>query len=103
MFISQVYVNPYNFGRRKNWVLFLGMINGRFVTFCNSFSIFSAVPTRVDVISLVLVNFYRDWRHVLFPSTHLPVGNGLHWKTVHSDSEDEDYTETDKLKYCVSS
>jgi len=55
----QVYINPYNFGRRKNWRLFLGMVRG------------------------------RTWRHVLLPSPHKPTGEGLTWHTVHSDSEDD--------------
>jgi palmitoyltransferase len=54
-----VYVNPYNFGRGKNWRLFLGMARG------------------------------RTWRHVLLPSTHAPIGEGLTWHTVHSDVEDD--------------
>ncbi|KAJ1526317.1 hypothetical protein ONE63_009467 [Megalurothrips usitatus] len=67
------YINPYNFGKRKNWMLFLGLING------------------------------RNWRHVLFPSTHPPVGNGLRWKTVHSDSEDDSDNDRETLRSCVSS
>lgn len=51
--------NPYDFGRRKNWKLFLGLTQGR--TFV---------------------------RHVLWPSTHKPVGSGLSWHTVHDSSED---------------
>lgn len=51
--------NPYNFGRKKNWKLFLGLTQGR--TFV---------------------------RHVLFPSAHRPPGNGLTWHTVHNVLED---------------
>lgn len=51
--------NPYDFGRRKNWRLFLGLIQGR--TFV---------------------------RHVLFPSAHAPAGTGLTWHTVHNALED---------------
>ncbi|CAB3225255.1 unnamed protein product [Arctia plantaginis] len=51
--------NPYDFGRRKNWKLFLGLIQGR--TFL---------------------------RHVLLPSTHEPTGTGLTWHTVHNTVED---------------
>ncbi|XP_026761016.1 palmitoyltransferase ZDHHC16 [Galleria mellonella] len=51
--------NPYNFGRRKNWKLFLGLTQGR--TFV---------------------------KNVLFPSIHKPAGNGLTWHTVHNVSED---------------
>lgn len=48
------YRNPYNFGGRQNWRIFLGLTNGR------SF-----------------------WRHVLLPSSHPPDGNGLVWRMVH--------------------
>lgn len=51
--------NPYNFGRKKNWKLFLGLTQGR--TFV---------------------------RHVLLPSNHAPVGTGLTWHTVHNVLED---------------
>lgn len=50
--------NPYDFGRKKNWRLFLGLVKGR------SF-----------------------WRHVLLPSTHKPIGNGL---SFHTQFEVED-------------
>ncbi|XP_033606340.1 palmitoyltransferase ZDHHC16 isoform X2 [Cryptotermes secundus] len=56
---NKVYINPYNFGRRKNWRLFLGIVRG------------------------------RTWRHVLLPSPHKPIGEGLTWHTVHSDTEDD--------------
>jgi len=56
---NKVYINPYDFGRRKNWRLFLGMVRG------------------------------RTWRHVLLPSPHKPTGEGLTWHTVHSDTEDD--------------
>lgn len=45
-----VYRNPYYYGLKKNWQVFLGLTPGR------SF-----------------------WRHILLPSTHLPEGNGLTW------------------------
>lgn len=45
-----VYKNPYHYGVKKNWQVFLGLTAGR------SF-----------------------WRHILLPSTHLPEGNGLTW------------------------
>ncbi|XP_014369857.2 palmitoyltransferase ZDHHC16 [Papilio machaon] len=54
-----VYRNPYNFGRRKNWKLFLGLIQGR--TFI---------------------------RHILLPSGHKPSGTGLTWHTIHNVMED---------------
>ncbi|XP_049827649.1 palmitoyltransferase ZDHHC16B [Schistocerca gregaria] len=55
--LNKVYRNPYNFGPRRNWRYFLGMIRG------------------------------RGWRHVLLPSSHKPLGDGLTWRSVHSDSE----------------
>lgn len=54
------YVNPYNFGRRKNWILFFGLVRGR--TFL---------------------------RHILFPSNHMPEGNGLKFPTVHDHKKYE--------------
>ncbi|CAD6994351.1 unnamed protein product [Ceratitis capitata] len=53
---NKTYVNPYNFGARKNWKLFLGLVRGR------SF-----------------------WRCVLLPSWHKPEGNGLIFHTVHDE------------------
>lgn len=29
--MGKMYINPYNFGRKKNWKLFLGLVKGRFV------------------------------------------------------------------------
>ncbi|XP_049812483.1 palmitoyltransferase ZDHHC16B isoform X3 [Schistocerca nitens] len=55
--LNKVYKNPYNFGPRRNWRYFLGMVRG------------------------------RGWRHVLLPSSHKPLGDGLTWRSVHSDSE----------------
>eukprot|EP00058_Branchiostoma_floridae_P022527 XP_002608017.1 hypothetical protein BRAFLDRAFT_213468 [Branchiostoma floridae] len=46
---GQVFRNPYDYGPRKNWKMFLGLTNG------------------------------RSWRHVLFPSSHPPMGDGLTW------------------------
>ncbi|PZC71465.1 hypothetical protein B5X24_HaOG213361 [Helicoverpa armigera] len=51
--------NPYDFGKRKNWRLFLGLTQGR--TFL---------------------------RHVLLPSGHAPTGTGLAWHTVRTSLED---------------
>lgn len=53
------YRNPYDFGKRKNWRLFLGLTQGR--TFM---------------------------RHVLLPSGHAPTGTGLAWHTVRRGLED---------------
>lgn len=53
------YTNPYNFGPRTNWWLFLGLFHGR------SF-----------------------WRHVLLPSPHQPLGNGLTWTSTYSPPGD---------------
>lgn len=50
-----IYKNPYDFGPRRNWRLFLGLTNG------------------------------RTWTHLLLPSTHLPEGNGLTWTTIYSE------------------
>lgn len=69
----RTYVNPYDFGKKRNWMLFLGLVHG------------------------------RNWRHILFPSTHPPVGNGLHWRTVDSDSDWEDEYDCKTLQSCVSS
>ncbi|XP_017846080.1 palmitoyltransferase ZDHHC16 [Drosophila busckii] len=58
---ERIYINPYNFGTKKNWKLFLGLVRGR------SF-----------------------WRTVLLPSWHKPEGNGLSFHTVHdAPFEDE--------------
>lgn len=51
--------NPYDFGRWRNWKLFLGVVQGR--------------------------NFFR---HVLLPSGHAPIGNGLSWLTINDPIED---------------
>ncbi|XP_036325335.1 palmitoyltransferase ZDHHC16A isoform X1 [Rhagoletis pomonella] len=53
---NKIYVNPYNFGARKNWKLFLGLVRGR-----------------------------KFWRCVLLPSWHKPEGNGLVFHTVHDE------------------
>ncbi|XP_032527029.2 palmitoyltransferase ZDHHC16 [Danaus plexippus] len=53
------FINPYNFGRKKNWKLFLGLTQGR-----------------------------KLWRHVLLPSSHAPTGTGLTWHTIHNSLED---------------
>nr|XP_037282850.1 palmitoyltransferase ZDHHC16-like isoform X2 [Rhipicephalus microplus] len=50
-----VYKNPYDFGPRQNWRIFLGLTNG------------------------------RTWKHLLLPSAHLPEGNGLTWTTIYSE------------------
>ncbi|KAL9893652.1 palmitoyltransferase ZDHHC16 [Glossina fuscipes fuscipes] len=50
---KKIYINPYNFGLKMNWRLFLGVLRGR------SF-----------------------WRTVLLPSWHKPEGNGLSFYTV---------------------
>ncbi|XP_057655860.1 palmitoyltransferase ZDHHC16B isoform X1 [Diorhabda carinulata] len=58
--LGKTYSNPYNFGRKKNWKIFLGLVQGR--TFV---------------------------RHVLFPSAHKPLGDGLKWHTIHDEDIDE--------------
>lgn len=57
--LGKTFRNPYDFGRVKNWKLFLGLTQGR--------------------------SFF--W-HVLIPSGHKPVGTGLTWYTVHNVLED---------------
>lgn len=66
------YQNPYDFGPRENWRLFLGL-NGRYETLvivpcCSRFHLFLTC---------------RSWWHVLFPSTHGPYGDGLTWTSIH--------------------
>jgi palmitoyltransferase len=51
--LGKTYSNPYNFGKRKNWLLFLGLVRTR-----------------------------SWWRHVFLPSGHSPEGTGLTWYTV---------------------
>lgn len=60
---NKIYINPYNFGWKNNWALFLGLNEG------------------------------RTWFHLIFPSPHKPLGNGLMWKTMYSSDEDETVTE----------
>lgn len=55
---NKIYINPYNFGKKKNWILFLGLVDG------------------------------RNWFHLIFPSAHKPPGDGLTWKTIYDDDED---------------
>lgn len=49
----KTYHNPYNFGKERNWQYFLGLVEG------------------------------RTWRHVLLPSRHKPIGDGLSWNYMH--------------------
>ncbi|XP_072033701.1 palmitoyltransferase ZDHHC16-like isoform X2 [Amphiura filiformis] len=48
--VNVIYKNPYDFGARENWRIFLGLGEGR---------------------SFV--------RHIIFPSSHVPLGSGLSW------------------------
>lgn len=58
--LGKIYVNPYNFGKRKNWRIFLGLVQ------------------------------QRSWFwHVFLPSKHHPVGDGLTWPTIHDNKADE--------------
>lgn len=58
--MGKLYVNPYNFGSRKNWRLFLGLIGE------------------------------RSWFwHVVLPSAHKPVGDGLTWHSIHDEDMNE--------------
>ncbi|KAK4871703.1 hypothetical protein RN001_015827 [Aquatica leii] len=57
--LGKTYVNPYNFGSRKNWRMFLGLVRG------------------------------RSWfRHIFLPSAHEPIGDGLTWHTIHDEGFD---------------
>jgi len=47
---KRTFVNPYDYGRRENWRIFLG------------------------------INEERSWNCVIFPSTHLPHGDGIFWR-----------------------
>lgn len=60
--INKNYVNPYDFGPRKNWRIFLGIVRGK--TFI---------------------------RNVILPSAHPPVGDGLTWHTVHDQEFDDNW------------
>ncbi|XKL62210.1 hypothetical protein PGB90_002043 [Kerria lacca] len=53
---NEVYLNPYDFGKYRNWIIFLGIHN----------------------------NSKRSWRHILFPSAHKPFGDGIIWPTIYS-------------------
>lgn len=53
---GKIYKNPYNFGPKRNWILFLGLTDGSLL-------------------------FFRNLLHVLFPSKHKPEGDGLRWHT----------------------
>ncbi|XP_046387169.1 palmitoyltransferase ZDHHC16A isoform X1 [Ischnura elegans] len=60
---NRIYRNPYNFGPRKNWRLFLGLVGG------------------------------RTWLCLVIPSPHKPLGNGLTWATIHSEESEEELTQ----------
>ncbi|RWS30817.1 putative palmitoyltransferase ZDHHC16-like protein [Leptotrombidium deliense] len=53
--LNQPFQNPFDRGPRKNWRIFLGL-NDRGL----------------------------NWRHVLFPSTHKPDGDGVHWQYLYT-------------------
>lgn len=48
---GRLFRNPYNHGAKTNWKIFLGLTQPG-----------------------------KTWRHVLLPSTHLPQGDGVHWR-----------------------
>ncbi|GLV39373.1 uncharacterized protein CBL_13250 [Carabus blaptoides fortunei] len=57
---GRIYVNPYHFGSRKNWRIFLGLVGD------------------------------RSWFwYVILPSAHKPIGDGLTWHTVHDETINE--------------
>lgn len=57
--LGKHFKNPFDFGPKKNWKVFLGLVGGRSFLF-----------------------------HILLPSGHPPVGTGLVWHTVHDLYED---------------
>ncbi|XP_002739694.1 palmitoyltransferase ZDHHC16-like [Saccoglossus kowalevskii] len=57
--VGLVYKNPFNFGARENWRLFLGLGEGRVF-----------------------------WRHILLPSSHFPFSDGLQWPTTNHNVVD---------------
>jgi len=59
--LGKTYRNPYNFGPRQNWHLFLGLVGG------------------------------RGWSSVLLPSLHPPLGDGLTWDSIYSCKVDWTY------------
>jgi len=50
--LGKIYRNPYDFGPKHNWHLFLGLVDG------------------------------RGWSCIIFPSRHSPPRDGLTWDTV---------------------
>lgn len=60
--------NPFDFGWKMNWRIFLGLYNGRTI-----------------------------WRHILLPSTHKPLDNGVTW----TSEEDIDSIVNGKFKECT--
>ncbi|KAJ8945611.1 hypothetical protein NQ314_009138 [Rhamnusium bicolor] len=58
--IGRIYTNPYNFGTKKNWRIFLGLVQGRTIL-----------------------------RNLFLPSAHEPIGDGLTWHTIHDENIDE--------------
>ncbi|KAF5281649.1 hypothetical protein FQA39_LY17747 [Lamprigera yunnana] len=60
LLLRKTYINPYNFGPRKNWRIFLGLVRGR-----------------------------SWWRHIFLPSPHEPIGDALTWHTIHDEGLDE--------------
>ncbi|XP_077301941.1 palmitoyltransferase ZDHHC16A [Arctopsyche grandis] len=57
--LGKAFRNPFDFGPKKNWRVFLGLVGGRSIFF-----------------------------NVILPSGHHPVGSGLVWHTVHDTYED---------------
>jgi len=52
--LNRHYRNPYDFGSRTNWRIFLGFDRNR-----------------------------NPWRHILLPSSYPPIGDGFSWTTIH--------------------
>lgn len=57
--MKKLYKNPYDFGARKNWRMFLGIVGER--TFV---------------------------KNILLPSAHKPIGDGLTWQSIYDQEID---------------
>lgn len=77
---GRIYVNPYHFGSRKNWRIFLGLVGDRYV---QSVQLYKRTNYSYRV-------FTRSWFwYVILPSAHKPIGDGLTWHTVHDETINE--------------
>ena len=76
--LGKIYRNPYNFGARHNWYLFLGNI-----TNTTSFIVYGW-PNYLNRSYIAGLVNGRGWWSVLLPSRHTPLGDGLTWDSVYS-------------------